>query len=445
LTGRIGWISFNPWHRVSPDTISAGRRTGITFAIFAKQKARTVETHENHLPKLSNVKSAPKQISDLKSGGGLPGIHDMTKRQRAEEELKSSLREIHDLKAALDEHAIVAITDPQGKITYANDKFCIISKYAREELVGQNHRIINSGHHPKKFFADLWGTIARGKVWKGEIQNKAKDGTLYWVDTTIIPFLDEDGKPRQYVAIRTDITEIKLGENQLRASLKEIGYLKTALDEHAIVAITDPQGIMTYVNDKFCAISQYSREELLGRDHRIINSGHHPKEFMRDLWTTITHGKVWKAEIKNKTKDGRFYWVNTTIVPFLNENGKPYQYVAIQADITKRKLMEEELQQMNNQLERRVAERTAELERSNHELREALESIKTLSGLLPICGSCKKVRDDKGYWNQIETYIANRTDASFSHGLCPECSIKFLEQGGLPVSDKLREAAKKVE
>jgi PAS domain S-box-containing protein len=445
LTGRIGWISFNPWHRVSPDTISAGRRTGITFAIFAKQKARTVETHENHLPKLSNVKSAPKQISDLKSGGGLPGIHDMTKRQRAEEELKSSLREIHDLKAALDEHAIVAITDPQGKITYANDKFCIISKYAREELVGQNHRIINSGHHPKKFFADLWGTIARGKVWKGEIQNKAKDGTLYWVDTTIIPFLDEDGKPRQYVAIRTDITEIKLGENQLRASLKEIGYLKTALDEHAIVAITDPQGIMTYVNDKFCAISQYSREELVGRDHRIINSGHHPKEFMRDLWTTITHGKVWKAEIKNKTKDGRFYWVNTTIVPFLNENGKPYQYVAIQADITKRKLMEEELQQMNNQLERRVAERTAELERSNHELREALESIKTLSGLLPICGSCKKVRDDKGYWNQIETYIANRTDASFSHGLCPECSIKFLEQGGLPVSDKLREAAKKAE
>jgi PAS domain S-box-containing protein len=445
LTGRIDWISFNPWHRVSPDTISAGRRTGITFAIFAKQKARTVETHENHLPKLSNVKSAPKQISDLKSGGGLPGIHDMTKRQRAEEELKSSLREIHDLKAALDEHAIVAITDPQGKITYANDKFCIISKYAREELVGQDHRIINSGHHPKKFFADLWGTIARGKVWKGEIQNKAKDGTLYWVDTTIIPFLDEDGKPRQYVAIRTDITEIKLGENQLRASLKEIGYLKTALDEHAIVAITDPQGIMTYVNDKFCAISQYSREELLGRDHRIINSGHHPKEFMRDLWTTITHGKVWKAEIKNKTKDGRFYWVNTTIVPFLNENGKPYQYVAIQADITKRKLMEEELQQMNNQLERRVAERTAELERSNHELREALESIKTLSGLLPICGSCKKVRDDKGYWNQIETYIANRTDASFSHGLCPECSIKFLEQGGLPVSDKLREAAKKAE
>jgi PAS domain S-box-containing protein len=137
-------------------------------------------------------------------------------------ELKKSVQELMDIKFALDESSIVAITDSRGTITYINNQFCQISKFSEDELLGQDHRILNSGYHSESFFLEMWRTIGSGKVWKGEIRNRAKDGTHYWVDTTIVPFLNDKGKPYQYLAIRYEITERKRVEHELQKMMTTI-------------------------------------------------------------------------------------------------------------------------------------------------------------------------------------------------------------------------------
>jgi len=176
--------------------------------------------------------------------------------------------------------------------------------------------------------------------------HRTPDGKQVYRDVVAVPELNENGDVHHILCLVTDITERVRADLTNFAALREIEELRHALDEHAIVAVTDLHGTITSVNDKFCQISQYSREELLGKNHRVINSGVHSQSFFKELWQTIKAGKIWHGEVCNRAKDGSLYWVNTTIVPYLNERGKPKQFLAIRADVTKRKLAEQEAQRL---------------------------------------------------------------------------------------------------
>jgi PAS domain S-box-containing protein len=205
---------------------------------------------------------------------------------------------------------------------------------------------------------------------------------------------------------------LKKGLAISEAALKELADQQFALDQHAIVAVTDVQGTITYVNDKFCTISQYSEDELIGKNHRILNSGHHPKEFFQQMYHDIAHGKVWHGEIKNRAKDGSIYWVDATIVPISNTEGKPHQYVSIRADITAQKLAEEALAEQALRLARRdeeLARSNVELEQfayvASHDLQEPLRMIANYTQLL-----AEKYRDKLD--DQADRYIAYSVDGA---------------------------------
>ena len=258
-------------------------------------------------------------------------------RQRAEEALRESEERFRLLVEGVSDYAIFML-GPDGRVVSWNEGAERIQGYTVSEAVGEHFSVFYAEEDVDR---GLPGEELRVAALEGRFEEEGlrvrKDGTPFQADVVITALRDEAGNLRSFSNVTRDITARKEAEEALRGSLRELADLKAALDESAIVAITDEHGKITYVNDKFCEISKYYREELLGQDHPILNSDYHPKEFIDELWNTIERGEVWRGEIRNWDRDGSPYWVDTTIVPFLNERGKADRYFAISIDITRYK------------------------------------------------------------------------------------------------------------
>ena len=283
----------------------------------------------------------------------------ITKQAQIEQQVASNT----ELLGAIGAHALISITDTQGRIVYANDKFCQVSGYTEQELLGQDHRIINSGHHDKDYIRNMWRTIAGGETWQGEFCNRRKNGSFYWVDSSIVPLLDEADKPHRYISIRRDITTLKQNEAKLTA-------LKLALDASSeMILITNAEGLIQYANPTLCLFSGWTGDALIGRQPDVLDSPNVDQKILVEMQTQLMDGKVWSGRLLNRRRgmlpiriagqatppDALEYWVDVNITPILMSDGTLSGYVQIQHDVSDLVKREAALQMDNADTAARLA------------------------------------------------------------------------------------------
>lgn len=317
-------------------------------------------------------------------------IRDITKKKKTEIELNKIIKSLEDYRFALDQSSIISITDRQGYITHINDNFCKISKYSREELIGKTNNVINSGFHQSDFFNEMWNTISSGKVWRGQIRNTAKTGEYYWVDTTIVPFLDKNNKPLQYLSIHFDITEKKIAEEHVLNTLRENNIILESIDD-AFFAV-DRNWIVTYWNSL--------SEKVLGRP-KIDIIGKNLWEAFPDSVNSQFYLYYHKAMRENIAQNFEEHserlnlWYEVSVYP--SERGLSVYF----KDVTDRKLSELQLKELNEHLQSQAHELVVSnryLEQfayvASHDLQEPLRMVTSFLTILE--KKYASVIDEKG-------------------------------------------------
>ncbi|EDZ63116.1 response regulator receiver (CheY-like & PAS domain) modulated metal dependent phosphohydrolase [Sulfurimonas gotlandica GD1] len=286
---------------------------------------------------------------------------------RKDREILCRQQLLNEYKDAVDRSTIVSKTDLKGSITYANDKFCELSGYAREELIGKPHNIIRHKDMPSKIFKELWETIQKKESWHGIIKNITKDGQAYYVDTVVSPIVDYDGNIVEYIGIRSDITaietmkehlesELNISEDNFQVMLKRSSEYEKAIDVSNILSRSDVDGTITYVNQAFCDVSGYTKEELIGKSHVMLRHPKNSPSLYKNIWNTILNGDSWNGEIRHIAKDGSSYYVNSTIVPIMDADDNVIEHMSISHNMTEFVKLHTELEDTQKEVIHRMGE-----------------------------------------------------------------------------------------